>query len=254
METELITSIIIEDEKNNADLLAHFVKKYCPIIDLAAVSLTKKEAIAAIETHQPQLLFLDIVLDEGTAFELLEEVDTAQMQIIFITAFDEFALKAFRYNAVDYILKPIQIDELIKAVERVRKHLENQDFIFQEQIHNLNDSLQEKNPLKFVTISNIDKVNFVKSEDILYCNSSGRYTEFHLKDKRKLVASKSLGDYEDILDSSQFYRIHKSYIVNLQYIVSINKKAGNYCELVEGSSLPISRRRLDALIQFIKIM
>jgi len=109
METELITSIIIEDEKNNADLLAHFVKKYCPIIDLVAVSLTKKEAIAAIETHQPQLLFLDIVLDEGTAFELLEDVDTAQMQIIFITAFDEFALKAFRYNAVDYILKPIQI-------------------------------------------------------------------------------------------------------------------------------------------------
>lgn len=108
--------------------------------------------------------------------------------------------------------------------------------------------------LKFVAISNIDKVNFVKNEDILYCKSSGRYTEFYLTNKQRLVASKSLGEYETTLDKSLYYRIHKSFMVNLSHIVNISRKDGNYCELKDGTKLPISRRRLEALIQFLKLM
>lgn len=249
-----IKAIIVEDEKNNADLLAHFIEKYCPTIEVTQIANTKAEAITSIEKEQPDLLFLDIVLDEDTAFDLLEEVNYYAIQIIFVTAFDEYALKAFRYNAVDYLLKPIQIDELIAAVSRVQERLENQEFFTQDQIQNLSHAIVGRSPLKFVAISNIDKVNFVKNEDILYCQSSGRYTEFYLTNKQRLVASKSLGEYEVSLDQSIYFRIHKSYMVNLSHIVNISRKDGNYCELIDGSKLPISRRRMEALIQFLKLM
>jgi two-component system LytT family response regulator len=184
----------------------------------------------------------------------LEEINFYTIQIIFVTAFDEYALKAFRYNAVDYLLKPVQIDELVAAVNRVHERMENQDYFSQDQIQSLSSAIVGRSPLKFVAISNIDKVNFVKNEDILYCKSSGRYTEFYLTNKQRLVASKSLGEYETTLDKSLYYRIHKSFMVNLSHIVNISRKDGNYCELKDGTKLPISRRRLEALIQFLKLM
>ncbi|MBL6669611.1 MAG: response regulator [Flavobacteriaceae bacterium] len=195
-----IKTLIIEDEKNNADLLAHFLNKYCPTIEVIGIAYSKDEAILEIEKEQPDLLFLDIILDIDTAFDLLEEINYYLIQIIFVTAFDEYALRAFRYNAVDYLLKPLQIDDLVAAVNRVQERRENQEFFTQEQIQNLSQTIIGRSPLKFVAISNIDKVNFVKNEDILYCKSSGRYTEFYLTNKQRLVASKSLGEYEAALD------------------------------------------------------
>jgi len=241
-------------KKNNADLLAHFIDKYCPSIDVSDVAHTKEDAIKAIEKEQPDLLFLDIVLDVDTAFDLLEEVDYNGLQIIFVTAFDEYALKAFRYNAVDYLLKPIQIDELITAVNRVHERLENEEFFTEDQIQNLSQAIVGRSPLKFVAVSNHDRVSFIKNEDVLYCKSSGRYTEFYFSNGRRMVASKSLGEYEASLDQSIYYRIHKSYIVNLSHITNISRKDGSYCELKDGVKLPISRRRLDSLIQFLRLM
>lgn len=249
-----LNAIIVEDEKNNADLLAHFLEKYCPSVNLISSCLTHKHALESINNNAVDLLFLDIVLDIGTAFDLLNEINYEHLQVIFITAYDSHALKAFRYNAVDYLLKPLRIDELINAVQRAHERKENLEFINQNQIQELSKNIVGKNALNFVAISNIDKVNFVKNEDILYCKASGRYTEFYLVDKPKLIASKPIGEYEMILDKSHFFRIHKSYLINLAYIVNINKKAGNYCELTDGSLIPISRRRLDALIQFLKII
>jgi len=248
-----IKTIIVEDELNNAKLLEHFIIKYCPEIELIDSCKTKKAAVKSIRKHNPELLFLDIILENQTAFDVLNEVDFSKFNIIFITAFDEYALKAFQYNAADYLLKPIQIDELIAAVKRVQLRNEKKEFISSNQVNVLSDSLK-LSPLKFITISNIDKVNFVKNEEILYCKSTGRYTEFYLTDKRKLVASKSLGEYEHQFDPKSFFRIHRSFIVNLNYITNINKKAGNYCELTNGQSLPISRRRMDSLIQFLRQM
>lgn len=249
-----LNAIIVEDEKNNADLLVHFLEKYCPSINILDCCLTHKKALKSIGEKNPDLLFLDIVLDVGTAFDLLNEIDHDNLQIIFITAFDSHAIKAFRYNAVDYLLKPLRIDELINAVQRAQERIENEEFLSKKQIKELSKSVLGKNPLNFVVVSNIDKVNFIKNEDILYCKSSGRYTEFFLKDKRKLLASKALGEYESNLEGTYFFRIHKSYLVNLSHIININRKSGNYCELIDGSQLPISRRRLDALIQYLKII
>lgn len=249
-----LDTLIVEDEKNNADLMVHFLEKYCPTVRLQQCCLTQNEALKAFEKHKPDLMFLDIVLDQGTAFDLLNQIDHSNTQIVFVTAYDQYALKAFRYHAVDYLLKPIGIDELIATVNRVQKRMENHQFLSKHKIENIAQSISGRNPLNFVTISNLDKVNLVKNEDILYCKSSGRYTEFYLKDAPKLLASKSLGEYEKILENTYFFRIHKSYLVNLSHIININKKAGNYCELINGSKLPISRRRLDSLIQYLKII
>jgi two-component system LytT family response regulator len=246
-----LKALIVEDEINNAELLKHFVTKYCPEIELVGTCHNKEEAITAIPEFKPQLLFLDIVLEEDNAFDLLREIDSSNMHIIFITAFDEYALKAFRFNAADYLLKPLQIEELVEAVKRILQRQANKEFIQKNTLETMERNYKNH---KVVTVSNIDKVSFLKSEEILYCKSSGRYTEFYLQDKRKLIASKSLGEYENELDKELFFRIHKSFIVNLNYITHINKKAGNYCELNNGSSLPISRRRMEGLLHFLKKM
>lgn len=248
-----LKSLIIEDEVNNAELLKHFVSKYCPEIEIIGTCVNKAEALEAIPRLNPQLLFLDIVLEDDTAFDILKEIDFSEMHIIFITAFDEYALKAFRYNATDYLLKPLQIDELLKAVERTLKREANREFLGKNTVENIAQEYK-KADTRLVTISNIDKVSFIKNEEISYYKSSGRYTEFYLKDQRKLLASKSLGEYERELNKTLFFRIHKSFIVNLNAVRQINKKAGNYCELEDGTSLPISRRRLDGLLQFLKKM
>lgn len=245
-------TIVVEDELNNLNLLSHFLKKYCPEVDLVASCQTKDEGVELVNQLNPDLLFLDIVLEENTAFELLEEIEHKDVNVIFVTAFDEYALKAFRYHAVDYLLKPLQIDELVDAVKRVKEQDPKSNFLNGDP-KALSESLKSMGN-KYVIVSNIDKVNFVKNEEILYCKSSGRYTEFFLTGGRKLLASKSLGEYESLLNPRFFFRIHKSYIVNLDKISNINKKAGNYCELKDGSYLPISRRRMESLIQYINTM
>lgn len=245
-------TIVVEDELNNLNLLSHFLKKYCPEVDLVASCQTKDEGVELVNQLNPDLLFLDIVLEENTAFELLEEIEHKDVNVIFVTAFDEYALKAFRYHAVDYLLKPLQIDELVDAVKRVKEQDPKSNFLNGDP-KALSESLKSMGN-KYVIVSNIDKVSFVKNEEILYCKSSGRYTEFFLTGGRKLLASKSLGEYESLLNPRFFFRIHKSYIVNLDKISNINKKAGNYCELKDGSYLPISRRRMESLIQYINTM
>lgn len=247
-------TIVVEDELNNLNLLSHFLKKYCPEVDLIASCQTKDQGVELVNQLNPDLLFLDIVLEESTAFELLEEIDHKDVKIVFITAFDEYALKAFRYHAVDYLLKPLQIDELVNVVRRLKEEDEkNTLFDENDDLETLSKSLK-KSGNNYVIISNIDKVNFIKNDEIIYCKSSGRYTEFFITDGRKLLASKSLGEYETILNSNYFFRIHKSYIVNLDKILNINKKAGNFCELKDGSYLPISRRRMESLIKYINSM
>lgn len=195
---------------------------------------------------------MDIVLDEKSAFELLKEFEDHPF-IIFVTAYDQFAIESFKYNIIDYILKPIQIQSLIEAVERVLIKIEKRELINHEEINRFGKSDSQKHQSNFITISSIDKVSLIKKSDILYCKSSGRYTEFHLKDKTTHVTSKSLGEYECQLAYKEFFRIHNSYMVNLNHLVDITKKSGSNCRLIDGTELPISRRKYDKLLQYLKI-
>ena len=146
-----IKTIIIEDQINNLKLLEHFIDKYCPEIELIASCTSKTEAVKAIQKLKPQLLFLDVILEDHTAFDILEEVDYTNFNIIFVTAFEEYALKAFQYNAIDYLLKPIQIDDLIVAVKKIALQNEKNQFIQPQQVQALSELIQSKSP-KYITI------------------------------------------------------------------------------------------------------
>lgn len=248
-----LNTVLVDDEKSNLELLSYFLTKYCPMINTTKMCVSYEEALETLSEAPPQLLFLDIMLDKGTSFDLLKEIDLSQTQIIFVTAYDEHAIEAFKYNTVDYLLKPIQIEELIIAVGRAYDRITSKDSLQHPALEHLEQAILDNKPLPFVTISNVEKVHFVKNQDILYCKSSGRYTEFHLTNNKRLVASKTLGDYESILQNEGFYRIHNSFMVNLAHIVSIDKKGGNYCILNNEARLPISRRRMEGLIQYLKV-
>ena len=200
------------------------------------------------------MCFLDILLDRDNSFHLLENLEKTSFHIIFTTAYDEFAIKAFRYNATDYLLKPIVIDELVKAVDRVEEQIHKKEFVHREQIKQLSESILKKQPLNYLTVSGMDRVDFIQPEDIIYLKSAGHYTEFYLQDKkRKIISSRPIGEYETILPQDRFYRIHNSFLINLGALININKKAGNYCELTNGVSLPISRRRFEGLIKLMRL-
>lgn len=249
-----LRTILVDDEKNNLDLLEYFIKKNCPSLEIIAKCSTYDIAKETIENTDFDLVFLDILLDRDNSFHLLERIDKTSFHIIFTTAYDEYAIKAFRYNATDYLLKPIVIEELIEAVDRVEEQIHKKEFIHREQIKQLSESILKKQPLNYLTVSGMDRVDFIQPDDIVYLKSAGRYTEFYLEDvKRKIISSRPIGEYETILPEDRFYRIHNSFIINLNALININKRAGNYCELTNGVSLPISRRRFEGLIKLMRL-
>ena len=251
---QTVSAVVIDDEKNNVALLVHFLKKYCPLMEIIGQATTKKEGIELIDKLKPQLIFLDIMLDEGTGFDLLEEITHNEAKVIFVTAFDEFAIKAFKYNAVDYVLKPLEIEALILAVNKAYSDIDKDLFTEKQQIQNLYKTVTNNdNSLNVIAIPSADKIDFIKVEDIIYLKSEGRYTIFNLENNKQLVATKNLGEYESLLDANNFFRIHNSYVVNLAKVTSINKAAGNYCEMTNNESLPIAKRRQDQLHRFLKI-
>ena len=211
------------------------------------------EAVHDINEFKPDLVFLDIVLDRGTSFDLLSELDSQQFHIIFVSAYDEYAVKAFKYNTVDYLLKPVVIDDLVEATKKVIEQHKKNNFLKEEQIRGLSTTILGNHPKNYITIVGVDRVDFIRPEEIIYLTSSGRYTEFYLTNKkRKVVSSQSLGDYENALDTTLFYRVNNSHLVNLTHLLKINKLAGNYCEMTNGVLLPISRRRFEGLMKYLK--
>lgn len=248
-----IRTIVVEDEKRNMDLLLHFLKKYCRNIEVVATCATFENALSTLNSVEVDLVFLDILLDENTSFDLLENLNQLNFQIIFTTAFDEYAIQAFKHKTVDYLLKPIVIEDLIDAVARAEERIKQNSLASQGELNQLSKNLVGRNPFELLVVSGMNKVDFIRQEEVIYLKSSGRYTEFRFTDvNRSVLATKPLGEFERTLNQVKFYRIHNSYIINLHHLVKINKIAGNYCEMVNGDSLPVSRRRLEGLLNYFK--
>ncbi|MEJ6557258.1 MAG: LytTR family DNA-binding domain-containing protein [Flavobacteriaceae bacterium] len=250
---KMFKTVLVEDEKNNLDLLNHFIKKYCKNIDVIASCSTYDQALSVLKAEEPDLVFLDIVLDRDTSFDLLQELGNPDFQIIFTTAYDEYAIRAFKYNTIDYLLKTIIIEELVAAVNKVAEKINENKTLDMGSIKNISQSFNTKHPANFIMISGMDRIDFIHPDEVVYLKSTGRYTEFYLKDKkRKITSSKPIGEYENILDQDVFYRIHNSFLINLAQLININKRAGNYCEMSNGDSLPLSRRRYEGLMGYMR--
>ncbi|MDO5980789.1 LytR/AlgR family response regulator transcription factor [Flavivirga spongiicola] len=252
-----IKTLLIDDEINLLDLLERYLKKHTSSsINIVGKATSKKEGIELIKKHTPELVFLDIHLSDGNGFELLTEISNLalNLKVIFVSAYDHFAIKAFRLNAIDYLLKPIQIDELKSAVNKAINDLGKKRFINNDQIEELFSKTSSYNTdMDFIAVSSQKKINLAKIDDIIYAESDGSYTTFFLKDGSTVLSTKNLGEYENRLNKKLFYRIHHSYLINLKHIINISKDGGHYSKMINGKNLPISKRRMGDLNKLLKL-
>ena len=243
----MLRSIIIDDEPQSATALKKDLSIYCPSVDVVAECFSAKDGIMAIKKEKPQLVFLDIDMPWMNGFEMLEVVGAITFSIIFTTAFDQYAAKAFRISAVDYLLKPIDIKELKEAVKKAE--MRQNDYTADPHIENLLRNI--RNPLteQRIALPNKDGYEFTEVSRIVYCQAEGSYTKVFLTANKTILVSKPLGEIEDLLPPDTFLRIHHSTIVNLRFVTHFIRTDGGYVKLQSGEQLIVSKPRKDALLE-----
>ncbi len=242
----MIKSLIIDDEQHCIDALKADIDKHCGNVEVCATCLSAKEGILAIKKHKPRLIFLDVEMPWMNGFEMLEMLDNIDFCIIFTTAYDRFAAKAFRISAVDYLLKPVDINDLKVAVKKAEeKILASEGTVnIQNLLHNIRQPAEHQK----IAFPKRDGYEFIPAENILYCNAEGAYTNIHLTGNKKFLVSKTLGDIEEMLPVDIFQRIHHSTIVNMQHITNLIRSDGGYVMLNNGEKLMISKAKKDTLL------
>ena len=247
-----MNAIIIDDEANSRSTLHLLLQKLCPQVQILAQASNAKEGIALIESIKPDLIFLDIEMPDKNGFELLAEIQQPSFEIIFTTAYHEYAVKAFRFSAIDFLLKPIDPDELIAAIQKVE--LKNKPQSGSPQIEMLQQlwhqfqSNQKPLPSQRLALSNQDGVHIVDIKDIVWCEALGSYTKFHLLNKTYILVSKIVKEYEEILSEFGFIRVHNTYLVNSNYIIKYIKGDGGQLIMSDGSEIEVSRRKKEEVL------
>lgn len=244
-----IRTIIIDDEKNGRENLNGVLKKYCPNINVVAEANSALSGLDAIQQHQPDLVFLDIEMPEGDGFKVLEFFTQPEFGVIFVTAYDQYAIQAIRFSAIDYILKPINVVELKNAVDRFINRQKDQADLLMRQFKQNNGIALESQKIALPTAN---KIEFREIRTILRCEGEVNYTCFYFIDNSKLLISKTLVEFEEILQPYGFIRTHKTHLVNLMHVSAFNKNDGCSLSLSNGTTVPVSRRRKDFVLEKLK--
>lgn len=241
-----LKTILVEDEKTSREILKNFLIKYCPQVDIIGEAENIEEAYLLIRKHELDLVFLDVEMPFGTAFDLLDRLEDIDFETIFVTAYDQYALDALNQHAAYYLLKPLSIDELIKAVDFVTQIKEKE-----QQINSSSFQIKRQFNNEKIKVPIQNGFEIINTEDILYCQADDNYTQIHGGTQQRLV-SKTLGFFEKELTDKGFMRIHKSYLVNMHKILSYHKGKGGYVVLENGTSLPVaSSKKTNFLAYFI---
>lgn len=244
--SSIIKAIIIDDEKNCRETLLAMLKSYCPQVQVIAECKSVDEGIRMIHAQNPDLLFLDVEMPNATGFDLLEQVGQTDFEVIFTTAHDHYALKAFRYSALDYLLKPIHGEDLVNAVSRFEKKTNKQDSSLQLNLL-LSNLKNLKSPVNKIALPASDGLNLVDVQDIIRLEADGNYTNF-ITAHGKHIVSKSLKEYDDLLSDNNFLRIHQSHLINLNYVKKYVRGDGGHIVMQDGTTLPVSiRKKHDVL-------
>jgi two-component system LytT family response regulator len=245
----MLKAIIVDDEGKARRILQRFIVDYCPQIEIVAMAENVPEAVKAIEKTKPDVVFLDIEMPGFNGFQLLEFIEEIDFEIIFTTAYSEFALKAFQVSAIDYLLKPIQIDQLMIAVQKLEKIHGNS--LIHQRLATLEKNLEEYK-IKKIVITLSEGSLFVELKDILFLKAEGSYANIFFKNGNKVIVSKNLKDYEDLLTIEEgFFRTHRSFLVNTDYIKQISSD-GSEATMINDSIINISRERKQELAIFLK--
>ena len=243
----IINAIIVEDEKVSQEILANYLQKYCPKVKVNAIASNIKEAKEALKKNECDLLFLDVEMPYGNAFDLLDQIENPAFQTVFVTAYQQYAIEALNAHAAYYLLKPISIDELIKAVNYV-KEIITKELVLQEQVTTPNIQPVEGK----ITIGTQEGFEVLEPKNILYCKADDNYTELYLTDK-KMIASKTLKHFEKALENYGFARVHKSFLVNVNHIIKYKKGKGGSVMLTDNTEILVAPARKKALLDFFKV-
>jgi two-component system, LytTR family, response regulator len=219
----MIKALVVDDEKPSREVICNYLREYCNDIQVVTTASSVKSAYKAIKKHNPDLVFLDIELGDGKGFDLLSMFSKIEFKVIFVTAYSEHAIKAFRVSAIDYLLKPVKIDELKEAVEKA-KTIRN-DNTDTGRIASLFKNLSGSTPMQpTLTIPHLKGFEVLKVEEIVLCKADGYCTIFYLTEKRKFISSKNLKYYEELLNRNNFIRVHHSYLVNLHHVCNYSNQ------------------------------
>jgi two-component system, LytTR family, response regulator len=246
MRSKLI-AVIIDDEPDAVDFIASISAEYCEEIEVCGKANNVKEGVALIKDLNPDLVFLDVEMPNGTGFDLLTHFPEKSFDVIFITAFNHYAIQAIKFSAVDYILKPINITEFIEAVKKVVAKRSEQSSLMNENFDILLENLRTSLPTRMV-IPTSDGREYLNPKDIIRIEADRSYSWFFLADKRKILVSKHLKEFQDLLNDRNFFRPHNSHLINLEYVKKFVRHDGGYIEMADGTQIPISRNRKDLFL------
>lgn len=245
----MIKAIIIDDEVHCLDTLSLLLKEYCPDVQIMEQCRSAKQGLEAIEKYKPDLVFLDIEMPAMNGFEMLEQFSEIPFAIIFTTSYDQYAIKAIRFSALDYLLKPIDPNELVSAIKKVQ---EQRHLPVAEQFQMLLKQIQGKeHHFNKIAVPTSDGFELIPADQVLYCEANDNYTHLFLKNKNKIIACRTLKEMEEQLQDFPFFvRVHHSYLVNLNEVTKYVRGEGGYLVMSDGSTVNVSRSRKEALMKF----
>lgn len=251
----MIKAILIDDDQNLREGMKGLLERFAPNIKIIGEADSVATGIEVMDTLKPQVVFLDIQLNDGTGFDILEQLaaknGAIKSNIVFITAHEQYAIKAFRFSALDFLLKPVDPDELQKVIAKIESVLEEtNDYAH---IDLLLENIRKKvDNFKRIALSTSDGIHLFEISDIIRCESEDNYTKFYIKNSKPVLISKTLKEYEELLTEHGFERIHQSHLINLNYLKSYIKKDGGYVIMADESHLPISQRKRERLQEILK--
>jgi len=243
----MLRTIIIDDEPHMRQTLEKLVKEYCPNVKLVAKADGVKTGVQAIKKYHPDLILLDIKMNDGTGFDLLKQLEPVYFKVLFITAFDQYAIKAFKFSALDYLLKPIDPNDLTNAVNKAEQIVLKE---LNTQLDVMEDNMQsDSKTKKKIILKTFDNIHLVKISDIIYCQADDNYTNFHLLENNKIMVSNTLKEYDEMLSEFGFFRVHQSYLINLGHIVRFEKSEGGNVILANEHKVPVASRKREQLLE-----
>ncbi len=242
-----LKTIIIDDEPDAVDFISSIICEYCPGLEVAGKAYDISEGVQVIKDQLPDLVFLDVEMPHGTGFDLLANFPEKEFDVIFITAFNHYAIKAIKFSAVDYILKPINVNEFIEAVNKVMQKRSNTMFRGNENIKALLENLRTAVPSR-LAIPTSDGMEYLNPKEIIRIEADRSYSWFYLAGDRKILVSRNLKEFQVLLSDRHFFRPHNSYLINLKYVKKYVRKEGGYIEMQDGSEIPVSRNRKDMFL------
>jgi two-component system LytT family response regulator len=246
----MINTILIDDERDGLEDLQEAIAKYCPEVSVMGAFNVPSEGLKAIQQLKPHLVFLDVQMPGTSGFELLQKLSPVSFDVIFVSAYDRYAIKAIKFSALDYLLKPVDIDELIQAVSRVQRRM------FQLQHHSSVQSViqnvqHHSGRIERLAVPSAEGIDIFDVDDIIFCKADSCYTHIYLVKGQRKVVTKVLKDFEDVLSDSGFCRVHNSFLVNLRHVKRYVRGEGGYVTLTDDHHVDISRRRKDEFLSLL---